>query len=192
MRGQGSECLSNKIIRNRMERALHKENARLTSVMSTRDTQWAVLITMTCPLEMQQVADVFNRAGLRATHTKAPPPQLALSYKNPAGYGKISDELYKVLRSQGFKDYCIPMFLRVIRGRQGWHTCSVKVPEKMVQPLLDKGRFVSKVQTFLVHRYLTVPQCKCCLRYGHDTCNEKPSCFRCGSDEHPARECKNT
>lgn len=65
-----------------------------------------------------------------------------------------------------------------------------KVPEKMVRLLLDRGRFVSGVQTFTVRLYLTVPQCKKCLQYGHETCEARPSCFRCGSAEHQARDCK--
>lgn len=94
-----------------------KERTQLTSVTSTRDFQWAVSLAMTCPIEMQQAAKVFNNAGLRATHTKAPPPQLVNTSRNPATYEKIADELYKVLKSAGHKEDTSPgMFLRIIRG----------------------------------------------------------------------------
>lgn len=93
---------------------------------------------------------------------------------------------YDTLREKGVREP-VPM---TINGLRGWHTWSLRISERMERLLLDKGRFNSGVQTFLVRRFLTVPQCGRCLRYGHETCQEKPCCFKCGSEEPQARRCE--
>lgn len=120
-----------------------------------------------------------------------PPPQLVVSSRQDSNFDRIADAIYAILRKAGYPDEEVTgLFIRSIKGRKGWFTWSVKVPEQMERVLLDKGRFISGVQTFQVRRYLSITQCRICVRFGHDTCSQKPSCFRCGSQEHQAKDCR--
>lgn len=52
VRGRGKARLANTIIRSKRERALRTQRVDLTTVVHTKDYQWAVALEMTCPMQM--------------------------------------------------------------------------------------------------------------------------------------------
>lgn len=116
---------------------------RRHSLFYSKDYPSAVSLLMTCPIELQRAAEAFNKSGLWATDTRVPPAQLVISSRYQAEFSKIAD-----LRSDGYTEEVITgTYIREIRGQKGWFTWSVKVPSGMERVLLDRGRFVSGVQT---------------------------------------------
>lgn len=144
---------------------------------------------MTCPVEMIPLVDALKDNDLWATHTRAPPRQIVVTSRDPAKKRKVTDGLLKLLQDTGHIGR-LSMTINDIRGQRDWQSWSVSLEEGLEKTLLEKGRYVVGLQTFYIRIYLTVPQCRRCLRYGHENCDGKPSCFRCGSEEHQARDCK--
>lgn len=189
VRGKGRQRLTAPVIRKRIDEVIRKQNLRVTSLKWAKNEDWSVVIVMTCALELVQLADHLNAEDLHVTHTRIPPPQLVISSREKAQNIRIFNAVYDTLKEEGIREP-VPMTINGIRGRRGWHTWSLRISDKMANILEDKGRFKSGVQTFYVRKFLYVPQCNRCLKYGHDTCSEKPCCFKCGSEEHQARTCE--
>lgn len=71
-------------------------------------------LAMTCPIEIQQVAEIFNNVGLKPTHTKAP-PQIVVTSKSPAIYEKIVNEIYRILPDADGYDNNTPVMIKQIK-----------------------------------------------------------------------------
>lgn len=65
VKGQGRERHVNTVIRRKMNRALRDEHVNLKSATSSKEEEWVVMLFMTCPIELQKAAEVFNEHELR-------------------------------------------------------------------------------------------------------------------------------
>lgn len=137
---------------------------------------------------MVHLADALNKCSLWATHTRAPPPQLVVYSRDPAPLTKVSEGIKKQLLEKGHSGRTTMMIIEV-KGRSCFYSWSVSIQEDLEKPLHDKGYIMTGMQSFQVRRYLVVPKCRRCLMYGHDMCNSKPCCYKCGAEDHQAWEC---
>lgn len=94
----------------------------------------------------------------------------------------VGEAIYKATKeiSSNNEDH-MPMIMNSMELKNGWQMLMMAVPDEMIERLLDRGRIVPGIGTLVLRQYLTVPQCKHCLRYGHETCATNICCFRCGS-----------
>lgn len=188
---QGQNKTPNSVIHHIMEEGMRKQHFYLRSLIAVKDDKWSVNLTLGCPIELQRAAEIFSDEGLWVSYHRLPPPQLVVYSRYPATNEKIASGFCNVLHEAGYtNEELAGVVLKSIRCRREWHTWTARVPELTERVLLDKDRFVAGMQTFYVRRFLTVPQCGRCLRFGHESCKEKIRCFKCGSPDHKIRDCK--